>query len=66
MPHIKLESEYDDLDKYDNGCGDIYYYKKDTNIYHNPYGPAVIWNSGIIFYYINNIKVIKYKKLYIY
>ena len=54
MSKIKLESEYDDLDKYENYLGDIYYYKKNTHIFHNPYGPAVIWKGGIIFYYINN------------
>ena len=50
MPKIK--SEYSDLDKYDF-YGDIYYYKKDTEIMHNAYGPACITRIGNKFYYIN-------------
>ena len=50
---IKLQSEYNDLDKYDNGIGTIFYCKKDTNTYHNPYGPAIIWKSGYKRYCIN-------------
>ena len=38
----KVKSEYDDLDKYKNYEGSIAYYKKDTDLLHNPYGPAVI------------------------
>ena len=49
----KSKSEYDDLDKYKYDNGDIYYCKKDTNIYHNPYGPAVTWKNGYKIYYIN-------------
>ena len=53
MPKIKLQSEYDDLDKYD--CfGTIIYYKKNINIRHNPYGPAVIWKNGSKEYHIEN------------
>ena len=49
-----LESEYDDLDKYINFYGTIYYCKKDTKISHNPYGPAIIWKDGSKFYYIED------------
>ena len=49
---IKVESEYEDLDKYDSG--DIWYFKKDTAIFHNPYGPAIIYKDRAKFYYINN------------
>ena len=52
MPEI--ESEYDDLDKYKNSYGDIAYYKKDTYIKHNPYGPAIVLKSGRIEYYIED------------
>ena len=38
----KLQSEYPNLDKYDIG-DNIYYYKKNTDILHNPYGPAIIF-----------------------
>ena len=51
---FKVESEYDDLDKYKYSNGDIYYRKKDTNIAHNPYGPAVVHEDGFTVYYINN------------
>ena len=54
MLKIKLQSEYEDLDKYKSEIEDIIYYKKDTNIYHNPYGPAVICKSGYKAYYIND------------
>ena len=53
MSWIKLQSEYHDLDKYDN-CGDIVYHKKYTNIRHNPYGPAYISIYGYQAYWINN------------
>ena len=49
----KLESEYPDLDKYDLDTG-VIYYKKNTNIIHNPYGPAVMHDNGFKAYYINN------------
>ena len=49
---FKIESEYDDLDKYNN-YGDIYYYKKGTRIYHNPYGPAYINKQGYKEYFID-------------
>ena len=52
MSKIKLHSEYEDLDKYDNGIGTIFYCKKNTDIWHNPYGPAIIWKDGNKFYYI--------------
>ena len=52
MSYIKLESEYDDLDKYKNNFGDIYYCKKDTGINHNPYGPAVILKNGYYQQYV--------------
>ena len=52
MSYIK--SEYDDLDKYKNDFGEIMYYKKDTNIWHNPYGPAIICKDGRKYYYIDN------------
>ena len=54
MPYIKLQSEYDDLDKYKNIYDDVWYYKKNTQLYHNPYGPAIIYKAGTLYYYINN------------
>ena len=51
MPKIKLDSEYDDLDKYQFDDGNIIYCKKDTDIAHNPYGPAIIWSNGSKFYF---------------
>ena len=53
MSYVKLQSEYDDLDKYIDDDRDIFYYKKGTNIWHNPYGPAVIYINGNKEYYIN-------------
>jgi len=53
MSKIKLQSEYDDLDNYKYDNGDIVYYRKNTNIYHNPYGPAVICKNTYKEYYIN-------------
>ena len=50
---LKLQSEYDDLDKYENEDEDICYYKKYTDKLHNPYGPAFIRNNGYKEYYIN-------------
>ena len=50
----KVESEYIDLDKYKYNDGSIYYIKKDTQLIHNPYGPAIIWRDGTKLYYINN------------
>ena len=49
----KIKSEYDDLDKY-NSYGDIFYYKKGTNIRHNPYGPAGVSKNGHKEYWIEN------------
>ena len=53
MFDIKIQSEYEDLDKY-NDYGYIIYCKKDTQLIHNPYGPAILWKNGNKFYYINN------------
>jgi len=53
MPKIK--SEYSDLDKYKYDNGNIYYYKKDSNMRHNPYGPAIVYKDGTKVYYINNV-----------
>ena len=53
MSWVKIQSEYDDLDKYKNDYEDIYYYKKDTHIYHNSYGAAFIRKNGDKEYYIN-------------
>ena len=47
MSFIKLQSEYDDLDKYKYNNGDIVYYRKNTNICHNPYGPALLLKMEI-------------------
>ena len=48
---FKVESEYSDLDKY--SCyNDIFYYKKDTHIAHNPYGPAHTSKNGYKAYWI--------------
>ena len=58
MFKIKLQSEYNDLDKY-NDNGDIVYCKKDTSMYHNPYGPAIICKDGHKEYWIEN----KYDRL---
>ena len=55
MFEIKLQSEYDDLDKYKYDDRDIIYYKKNTKIWHNPYGPAIIWKNGAKFYYIEGV-----------
>ena len=48
---LKIKSEYPDIDKY-KSLEDIYYYKKDTDIIHNPYGAAVICKSGYKAYWI--------------
>ena len=52
MSRIKLQSEYKDLDKYKYDNGDIVYYKKDTKIFHNPYGPAYTDKNGYKGYWI--------------
>jgi len=49
-----IVSEYEDLDKYQYNDGDIVYYKKNTNIIHNPYGPAVVSEDGDKEYWIND------------
>ena len=54
MSYIKIESEYHDLDKYENNIGNIIYCKKDTYTKHNPYGPAFTRKSGYKAYYIEN------------
>ena len=54
MFEIKIESEYKDLDKYQYDDGDIFYLKKDTNKFHNPYAPAVIYTNGKKKYYIED------------
>jgi len=59
MSWIKLQSEHDDLDKYQDYHNSIYYYKKDTQIVHNPYGPAIIYRDGTKVYLIES----KYHRL---
>ena len=54
MSRIKIESEYNDLDKYEYYDGDIVYFKKDTDIIHNPYGPALAGKDGHKEYLIND------------
>ena len=49
---MKLESEYDDLDKYKNNI--VWYCKKGTMIWHNPYGFAYITKNGYKAYFIEN------------
>ena len=57
---MKLESEYDDLDKYKNNINDnVWYCKKGTMIWHNPYGPACISDDGSKYYLIED----KYHRL---
>ena len=58
MLKIKLESEYEDLDKYEY-YGNIYYFKKNTDIIHNPYDAAIIDTYGSKAYLIEN----KYHRL---
>ena len=48
----KLQSEYPDLDKYKDDRGNVFYYKKGTKIYHNPYGPAIITRDKTLEYRI--------------
>ena len=55
----KIQSEYDDLDKYIDESKNTYYYKKDTKIKHNPYGPAFINKTGYKEYWIED----KYHRL---
>jgi len=50
----KIKSEYSDLDKYKNINEDVYYYKKDTDIFHNPYGPAFVANNGYKEYWVED------------
>ena len=54
MSKIKIKSEYDDLDKYEYDNDDILYFKKNTDIVHNPYGPAIIYKTGAKIYIIEN------------
>ena len=37
----KPQSEYNDLYRYEDMIGNVVYYKKGTNIIHNPSGPAI-------------------------
>ena len=48
----KVESEYVDLDKHKDYYENIIYCKKDTNIKHNPYGPAYITINGYKEYWV--------------
>ena len=52
MSNVKLQSEYEDLDKYKNNFGHIFYCKKDTDIRHNPYGPSYIDKNGYKSYWV--------------
>ena len=54
MSTIKIQSEYNDLDKYKDKFGYIYYCKKNTNLLHNLYGPAIIHTNGYKEYWVNN------------
>ena len=54
MTEIKIQSEYDYLDKYEYNNGIIYYFKKDTGILHNPYGPAALFKNGTKEYWIDD------------
>ena len=54
MSWVKIKSEYEDLDKYQDNIGNIFYLKKDTSINHNPYGPAIIYKDGAKYYFIEN------------
>ena len=54
MFKIKIQSEYKDLDKYEYINNDIHYFKKNTYIRHNPYGPSVTWKNGYKAYYIED------------
>ena len=54
MLDIKLQSEYNDLDKYQFDDERIVYYKKNTFMLHNPYSPAIIHKNGYKVYYLNN------------
>ena len=51
MFEIKIQSEYEDLDKYQYNDGDVFYLKKDTDILHNPYGAAYISKDGFRSYH---------------
>ena len=54
MSWIKVKSEYNDLDKCQFHDGKIIYYKKNTGLYHNPYGPAIIYKDGTKYYCIED------------
>ena len=56
MSWIKVKSEYNDLDKYEDDNGDIFYCKKDTALLHNSYSPAIVCENGYKAYYIDNKK----------
>ena len=53
MSWIKIQSEYNELDKYKNDYKTIVYYKKNTSLVHNPYGPAIIYLDGSEIYCID-------------
>jgi len=57
MSWIKVKSEYNDLDKYEDDNGDIFYCKKDTALLHNSYSPAIVCENGYKAYYIDNKKL---------
>ena len=59
MYKVKLQSEYEDLDKYKYDNGDIIYLKKNPYIWHNQYGPAFVTKTGYKEYCING----KYHRL---
>ena len=59
MIKVKLQSEYDDLDKYLDAYDDILYFKEGTWLYHNTYGPAYIGKNGYKAYLIED----KYHRL---
>ena len=51
--YTKIISEYIDLDKYRSRSNEyVIYCIKDTDIWHNPYGPAYININGNKVYYI--------------
>ena len=50
---FKIESEYNDLDKYQYNDENVLYCKKNIKILHNPYGPAMInVYKNTVYYYI--------------
>jgi len=51
----RVESEYKDLDKFVYKDEHVSYYKKDTAIQHNPYGPATSFKNGYKEYIIEGM-----------